>query len=300
MVEKPYDAFLFLDQGARLFSHLIRERWHYLFPDDEIPDTYFVKIGREMGLPSQDPEQPVYYEYPRKINSPDWDGENPSIRTMVDRFKVNRRYSKLVKKLRNSFPIKNGQASFDDKNVLIVDEFMASGATLRYSKKLFSAAFKNIEVDGAGLIVRTFSKSDSGFPEDMNPSIINPVPGSKIPSSLGDMSRRGVVLPRPSSTEPVDKFFIEPQYMSPLEERMKELEKDMAITEEKLKKVPKEQMVTRKETKDAIHYIRHPILEKSFHLKNELSKIKEGHSNLQKRADRYHKARKEIRSIAES
>lgn len=289
--ENAYDAFVYFDRGARLFGHLIRERWRHRFPEDEMPDTFFVKVGREMGLVSLNPDQPVSYTYPwESIFERDWNDELPGVRDVFERIKDNLHFKKLVKSLRQSFS-HNDKATFDNKRVLLVDEFMASGATLSYGKELFSLAFQDAQVDGAALVARF--KEYSG-----NPSIIKPVSGYSIPPELGDRDFAGVTLPSPPSTEPRDKFFIEPQYIGPLKRHIEEIEENIESVEAKIEKIPEHKRVKSKEKDGVMDFIVHPLLDKRNDLKQELSIEQKEYDAVKKKMDRYRQARKEISSIA--
>jgi len=291
--ENPYDTFVFFDRGARLFGHLIRERWKHRFPEDKIPDTFFVKIGREMGQPSLDPDQPVYYEYPwENIFERDWaDDKLPSVGEIIDRVKDNFRFKKLVRNLRKSFS-RGDKAIFDGKKVLLVDEFMASGATLSYGKELFSRAFEDANIDGAGLVARF-----EDYPE--GPSVIKPISGALIPSTLGDPNYAGVKLPSPPSKEYRDKFFIKTKYLDPLQEKIEVIENNIEITEKGIEKIPKNKKVRMKEKRNGnIDFIAHPLIDKLSDLKDELKQTQEEYDNVKKRMERYRQARNEIHSIA--
>lgn len=300
ITENPYDSFVFFDRGARLFGHLIRERWEHRFPEDKIPDTYFVKIGREMGHPSPDPYQPTYYEYPwENIFERNWDDNKlPSVEQIINRFKDNIRFKNLVKNLRESFSSK-GKAIFDGKKVLLVDEFMASGATLSYGKELFSRAFESPVIDGAALVSRATVDEDSPKLKDPRfPSVIRPIPGARIPTTLGDRSYAGIKVPTPPSKEYRDKLFIKPKYLTPLEERIEVVEEGIELTEEKVAEIPEGKRVKSKERSWGVEFIAHPLLDELNDLKDELKKTREEHDQVKKKIDRYRQARNEIHSIA--
>jgi|GEM_PF-3486525 len=202
--KEPYDSFIFLDAGARLMGNLIRERWKKRFPDEDMPETLFVKIGREMGYRTLDPSQPIHYEnQPESIFDNVWDNNH---KHFLDRLffsviitGVNIRskfkYEKLVKKVQSSFKKLSGK-----KRILVIDEFSYSGATLEYAKGLFSKAFNGLEVDGASLI----SDNES----DVN--VIKPIRGSEIPYTLGDSSYVGLDLPKPLAEQKPGDIFIKP------------------------------------------------------------------------------------------
>jgi len=286
-----YDAFVFFDRGARLFGHLIRERWKHRFPEDKIPDIFFVKIGREMGQPSLDPNQPVEYEYPWKnIFERDWNDKLPSVGEIIDRVKDNFRFKKIVRNLRKSF-LRGDKAIFDGKKILLVDEFMASGGTLSYGKALFSRAFKDANIDGAGLVARF-----KNYPEGL--SVIKPISGERIPSTLGDPDFAGVNVPSPPSKEYRDKFFIKPKYLGPLQEKIEVIENNIAMIEERVKKIPDNEKVKKKKRDWGIDFIAHPLIDKLSDLKYELKQTQEGYDNVKERMERYRQARNEIHSIA--
>jgi hypothetical protein len=292
--KNPYDAFVFFDRGARLFGHLIRERWKHRFPEDKIPPIFFVKIGREMGVPSPDPDQPIGYIYPWKniFEREFEDDPLPSISEIIERIKDNLWFKRLVRNLRKAFT-KRGKAIFDGKRILLVDEFMASGSTLRYGKELFRRVFKNIAVDGAALTSRFSRYTD-------NPSIIMPVSGDLIVRTLGDPNFAGIRTPSPPSREYKDKFFIEPIYLSPLKRKIMEIEREIEQLEERVKRIPKHKRVKEKENYWGVDYVAHPLIEKLENLQEELKEERKRYEKIEKDWERYRQARREIHLIATS
>lgn len=113
-----YGAMLYLDMGARIFSHLIRARWKFLYPDEKVPDTRFIKIGREM-------KSSHYHGH-------EYREEDISI------------FAEKVKKV---FHWDKGQY----KKVVIVDEFVDTGETLSFAQKIMQEAFPQIIFDEAAL-----------------------------------------------------------------------------------------------------------------------------------------------------
>jgi hypothetical protein len=284
--KNPYDAFVFFDRGARIFSHLIRERWKHRFPEDKIPNMFFVKIGREMGLHSSGPNQSVEYIYPWKnIFARDCDDRLPSVGMIIKRVKDNLWFKKLVGNLRKAFT-KRGKALFDAKRVLLVDEFIAFGATLLYGKELFQRAFKDINVDGAGLVAMFMEYNP-------NPSIINP-------TSIDFFPRTSGVRSSPPSEEYKDRFFIEPIYLTSIRKRILELENEIEKVEEKVKKISEHKRV-KKERSWGIDFIVHPLVEKKLEkLKKNLENEIKRYSETEGKWKRYRQARQEIHSIATS
>lgn len=289
---KHYDSFVFFDRGARLFGHLIKERWQYRYPDDKIPKIYFVKIGREMGVPSYDPEAPISYEYPwENIFKRDWpDDPLPPASEIIERLKTNLHFKKLVKSLRKCFSYKN-KSIFDHKNILLVDEFMASGGTLAYGKELFSKAFPTAKIEGAALVSRF-----ANYPD--NPSIIKPVSGWLIPATLGDPQYAGVKLPIFPSREDANQFFITPQRLSSFAEKIKKLEEEIDGLESKISKIPENKKFKAKEKSWGVDFVAHPLIEKDVALKEDLDKTKREYATVKRAIAYYNQARREIHSIA--
>ncbi|KKS41648.1 MAG: hypothetical protein UV05_C0052G0006 [candidate division CPR1 bacterium GW2011_GWA2_42_17] len=125
-----YDAMLYLDMGARIFNHLIKARWKFLHPEEKVPDTRFINIGREKARGT--------YEHPHvKFRERD--------------------IPEFAEGARKVFDWDKGQY----KKVIIVDEFVDSGGTLSFAQKVMQAAFPNITFDNAALALMSDEQLDN-------------------------------------------------------------------------------------------------------------------------------------------
>ncbi|MBS3094846.1 hypothetical protein J4474_04220 [Candidatus Pacearchaeota archaeon] len=115
-----YDTLVFLDESARVYQHLIRARWKVFYPNERMPPTFFVNIGREKWKrPWYDREGKEYY---RKNFS-----------------RMKKQYSKKVLKGFN-------KKYFENKRILILDEFKSTGKSGRFVKEVFKDAFPDSKV----------------------------------------------------------------------------------------------------------------------------------------------------------
>lgn len=115
-----YDAMLYLEHGARIFSHLIKARWEFLYPGDKVPDAQFIKIGREMAKYSSGKNGRIY--------------DDKDVPVLAD-------------KVRKVFNWDNGPYN----NIAIVDEFVETGETLSFAQKIMQTAFPQITFDKGAL-----------------------------------------------------------------------------------------------------------------------------------------------------
>ena len=133
-VEDKIDDIVFLDKSARPIAWLMKGLWPMLGIDDEgkpakMPDIRYVNIDREQWGPVVG-------------RSEDKDGG-------ID---LSRVHPHAIEDLRSVFAVQNSdglspdQSFLDNKNVMVVDEVMTSGDTLRIAHGLFSRAFPSANI----------------------------------------------------------------------------------------------------------------------------------------------------------
>ena len=115
-----YDVVVFLDKSARPYSYLFKERWKALYPDSEVPQIRFANIGTEKDKRDYSP------------------------------------YKSNPEDLRKIF----GSKQFSGKRILIADDFVFSGLTLKYAKQLFSTAFPESAYVGSGSFYSSLERAD--------------------------------------------------------------------------------------------------------------------------------------------
>lgn len=147
-IESDVDSLVFLDKSARPVAWLMRSLWPTLgFKDfDEngepiklpMPEMKFANIDREQWASAMGRSEV------REGEGITLKGVHPdTIDSLTGLFaKKNMDMDDYVSK--------DDETLFDDKNVLIIDEVMASGDTLTMAQKLFERAFENAKsIDGA-------------------------------------------------------------------------------------------------------------------------------------------------------
>ncbi|MBI2049142.1 MAG: hypothetical protein HYT29_01770, partial [Parcubacteria group bacterium] len=182
-----YDSFVFLDHSARYLASLIKARWKFRFPDEQIPEMKFVKVGREFT----------------------WRTDKGSYYYALDR----RDTKKLSSEIQKKFTKPDGSSYFDGKKVLIVDDYMWTGGALNLTKNLFLLSFPKItKIDKAA-----FSTSPYHFEHNYVGGRIEKKGLSVHPlgyATEGRLSRndRGVEAPIPPSVRDKDYLsaFIKP------------------------------------------------------------------------------------------
>ena len=118
--EQGFDSLVFLDSSARIFAHLILERWKARYPHEQTPEIKFIKVDRKTRTYSQEQKKQYVRQLRESFNTSGWN---------------------------------HGFSFFTGKKVLIVDEFTYSGGTLSFAKEIFEMAFKNkVERIGTGAI----------------------------------------------------------------------------------------------------------------------------------------------------
>ncbi len=137
-LEKP-DFVVYLDKSARPVSWLVKELWPTLAQAEDgsipkMPETRFVNIDREQWVNSIDPEG-------RGLANVD-EINKSVIRSLRSIFLAN------PKDRRNGLTedIDTAPTQFDGKTVLIIDEVLASGRTLRYAEDFFRRAFPEAKI----------------------------------------------------------------------------------------------------------------------------------------------------------
>jgi len=116
---EKYDTLVFLDESARVFQHLIRAKWKAVYPNERMPPTFFVNIGREKWKRWYDEGGKEYYK------------KNFS--------RMKHQYSKKVAKEFN-------KKDFENKKILLIDEYSESGRSGRFVQEVFKEAFPGSEV----------------------------------------------------------------------------------------------------------------------------------------------------------
>lgn len=140
-LQKP-DFVVYLDKSARPVSWLVKELWPTLAQAKDgsvpkMPETRFVNIDREQWVNSIDPEGRGLANVDRIDKS--------VIRSLRSIFLAD-------PKDRRGFldeSIDTAPTQFDGKTVLIVDEVLASGRTLRYAEDFFKRAFPEAKIAGS-------------------------------------------------------------------------------------------------------------------------------------------------------
>ncbi len=107
---KP-DTIIFLDKSARIYAHVFQESWRQLSTSKPNHQILFCNIGREKNLLLRDPTGKFIEDY-------------------AEAFRQTYRQNCL----------------FEGKKILIVDDDVASGATLESARKVLFAAYPNVKL----------------------------------------------------------------------------------------------------------------------------------------------------------
>ena len=115
---------IYLDKSARPVSWLLNNAWNGLFPDIKKPETKYLNIGREKVLPIH-PD--VLADNLYQPNHPLF---NPSHKVAET---VRQIYTKRGQK---------DETYLDGKNICVVDEFTATGASINSAAAVINTAFE--------------------------------------------------------------------------------------------------------------------------------------------------------------
>lgn len=137
LVNSDYNVLVFLDSGGRLFVPLIKSYWKKNYPNKKFPKIKFLNIGTE---------KQCYVEH-----------------------------EDMLRGVKNIYPkFGEGKIAVDEK-ILIVDEFVSTGETLKLARQLLQEAYPDNQV-GMAALFRDFERGEpdlslvndptpSGFPD---------------------------------------------------------------------------------------------------------------------------------------
>ena len=175
-------AMIFLDKSARPVAWMLREMWGSKYPDDELPMMKFINIGRyEPGMSDGGEEvkdrdrrqmQHLGDHFSSRVgDEQEWIGIDGIGKIRASYINI---VESRVQELRDSM----GKDLQDLNDLLIVDEFVGTGASLTGAMMLVHEAFPNVDVKGTGLFSgydpsevipwQSKQKGDLGIIEDGN------------------------------------------------------------------------------------------------------------------------------------
>jgi hypoxanthine phosphoribosyltransferase len=181
-LEKKIGAVVFVDKSARPFAWLFHDVWDRLHPDIPRPEIRFINIGKqslvnkgaEKRLLGEVSDEPWFIrgDIEEKIGKMDLSKDTLSINDVPEMWQENVMNSvDELEELEGVF--KN---SFDDKKVLIVDDYIYTGRSLLASIASLSAAFPKASFEGTA----AFKSKGMGYAVDRKK-----VPWLAVPSMSG-------------------------------------------------------------------------------------------------------------------
>lgn len=209
-----------LDKSARPIATLLQTYWPLKFPDKSLPAIRFFNFGREKVEKDENNSDAI-----NKIT-------NDSFHDLIDKDKVeevdpeilqqaiapnNLRYYKEIHDIFS--PKKGSESYFKNKNILIVDDYEATGASLALTKRIFEIAFGN---EIKNLNTTSFASYYRGFSGGM--------PWSHGASSGAKTEGLTGVIDKPEKTEVISQPI-------PKEPQWKENKKQSLALRDELKKV---------------------------------------------------------------
>jgi hypoxanthine phosphoribosyltransferase len=108
IVSEHADILVLLDKSARPVAHLLKAIWRDIYPDFNFPEIKFVNIGRN--------DESKY----------------------ADRDTLKTKHLEFA-----DSTVKNADVNIDDKTVLVADEAIKSGESIKLAKKILEGAFPN-------------------------------------------------------------------------------------------------------------------------------------------------------------
>lgn len=156
-----YDALIFLDQGARIWSHLLHARWQHRFPDKKFPEIKYIKVGREL-ITGYDKMQYYYDHYYdkktmkeiKKESRKKYGYDRQEEYMLFRQEEANKKLKLLITELQETFK------SLPPR-ILIVDSFIFSGQTLDLAQNLLTHAFSTASFDKAAILGSFRKKEDT-------------------------------------------------------------------------------------------------------------------------------------------
>ena len=159
--ERHVDALVFLDRSARPLSWLFREMWKKNFPDERVPDIKFLNIGSRSfvhsgaakRLTSGYSKEPWHLEgdLMRKMQDFDFRNDWLNLSDVPDEWQSSvADNTDQLEELKDVY-----KHSFDDKRVLIVDDFIFSGRSELVAIASLSAIFEKGSFFGTALFHST-------------------------------------------------------------------------------------------------------------------------------------------------
>jgi hypothetical protein len=135
ILKEDCDTVIYLDKSARPVSLMVREMWDIFAPDKPKPDTKFANVDAHHWLNDSEARPETHEAHAMVI-------PQSVIQELQNAFK-----NEFYQKDENGNVLLNDSNQPIGKKVLIVDEISVTGSTLVLAKKMFEAAFPEVEFE---------------------------------------------------------------------------------------------------------------------------------------------------------